>query len=390
MRNLNITPIYKLQTNIMKILQIGKSFPIVGGVERVMYDLMEELSGQNIYCDMLCASSAPEKKSRVIKLNQFSEIKITPSIFEIAKTKISPGMIFTLRRIKKDYDIIHIHHPDPMATIALFFSGYKGKVILHWHSDILTQKYLLKLFRPLQTWMLKRSDLILGTTPVYTEYSKDLTRYKNKIETLPIGVLDQSAQYNIAFYEKIKSQYQDKKVIFSLGRLVPYKGFEYLIKSAKYLDDSYVILIGGKGVLQNSLKHLIEKENLSDKVKLLGYLDDDISYSYFKLCDVFCLSSIEKTEAFAIVQIEAMSFSKPIVATNIAESGVSWVNLHNETGLNVKTKDPESLANAIKAIVGDRSAYQRYAEASLRRFRKEFSRNKMAERAIEFYKNLLK
>ncbi|RZJ31364.1 MAG: glycosyltransferase, partial [Chryseobacterium sp.] len=289
-----------------------------------------------------------------------------------------------------DYDIIHIHHPDPMATIALFFSGYKGKVILHWHSDILTQKYLLKLFRPLQTWMLKRSDLILGTTPVYTEYSKDLTRYKNKIETLPIGVLDQSAKYNIAFYEKIKSQYQDKKVIFSLGRLVPYKGFEYLIKSAKYLDDSYVILIGGKGVLQNSLKHLIEKENLSDKVKLLGYLDDEISYSYFKLCDVFCLSSIEKTEAFAIVQIEAMSFSKPIVATNIAESGVSWVNLHNETGLNVKTKDPESLANAIKAIIGDRSAYQRYAEASLRRFRKEFSRNKMAERAIEFYKNLLK
>jgi glycosyltransferase involved in cell wall biosynthesis len=374
----------------MKVLQIGKSFPIVGGVEKVMYDLMEELSINNVSCDMLCASSNHEKKSKKIKLNEFSEIKITSTLFELAKTKISPSMIFTLRKIKNDYDIIHIHHPDPMATIAMFFSGYKGKVVLHWHSDILSQKYLLKLYKPLQTWLLKRADLILGTTPVYSQCSEDLDKYKTKIKTLPIGILDNSYQYSKEYYDKIKKEYYSKKIIFSLGRLVSYKGYEYLIKSAKYLDDSYIILIGGKGVLHNSLQELINRENLQDKVKLLGYLNDEIAYSYYKLCDIYCLSSIEKTEAFAIVQIEAMSFSKPIVATNIPGSGVPWVNSHDETGLNVEIKNPKSIALAIKSIIEDESKYQKYSEASLIRFKKEFTRNKMGVRALSIYKNLLK
>ena len=105
-------------------------------------------------------------------------------------------------------------------------------------------------------------------------------------------------------------------MIFSLGRLVPYKGFEYLIDAAKDLPDDFVILIGGNGSLKKDLESRIIYNNLTDKVKLLGFLEERDMYSYFKAADLFCLSSIEKTEAFAIVQLEAMAFSKPIVATN--------------------------------------------------------------------------
>lgn len=94
---------------------------------------------------------------------------------------LSPAMIFRLRKINKEYDIIHIHHPDPMACLALFLSGYKGPVVLHWHSDILKQKMLLKLYSPLQNWLLRRAKVIVGTTPVYVQESPFWKTYSAKL-----------------------------------------------------------------------------------------------------------------------------------------------------------------------------------------------------------------
>src|SRR5690606_11020258 len=111
-------------------------------------------------------------------------------------------------------------------------------------------------------------------------------------------------QHKSSLNEDIKSEYLNKKIIFSLGRLVEYKGYEYLIKSAKFLDDSYQILIGGKGPLQEELQQLIDENNLNARVKLLGFMTDEQVTAYYQVCDLFCLSSILKTEAFAIVQIE--------------------------------------------------------------------------------------
>ncbi len=128
----------------LKILQVGKFYPIRGGVEKVMYDLMTGLSERNIHCDMLCAAS--EGKGMTKQLNQYASLIVCPAWSKIAATMISPVMILKLRRICGNYDIIHVHHPDPMACLALFLSGYKGKVVLHWHSDIQKQRLLLKFY----------------------------------------------------------------------------------------------------------------------------------------------------------------------------------------------------------------------------------------------------
>ena len=106
-----------------------------------MYDLMTGLSEQGVRCDMLCAV---EGKSETIRLNDHANLICCHAVKKVAATMISPSMVWTLRKICREYDILHIHHPDPMACLALFLSGYKGRVILHWHSDILKQKNLLK------------------------------------------------------------------------------------------------------------------------------------------------------------------------------------------------------------------------------------------------------
>lgn len=372
----------------MKILQLGKFYPIKGGVEKVMYDLLIGLSQRSITCDMLCASSEILSTNNQITPNKFSEIFIEPSINEIAKTKISPALISKLRKICSNYDIIHLHHPDPMSALALFLSGYRGKVILHWHSDILAQKVLLRFYKPLQTWILKRADLILTTSPNYLEQSKYLTKYKKKSDILPIGISDISKDYNEGKSEHIKQQYKDKKIIFSLGRLVTYKGFEYLINAAEYLPEDYVILIGGEGPLKQHLQDIINQKQLNSKVCLLGYLDDVDVFSYYKACDLYCLSSIEKTEAFAIVQIEAMSFSKPIVATEIFGSGVSWVNKNGYSGINVPPKNSQKLSLAIIEILQNKDRYDKYCNNARQRYLEFFNIKSMIDNVLVLYNSI--
>ena len=370
----------------MKILQLGKFYPIRGGVEKVMYDMMLGLSARQIHCDMLCASTEDYPAGDIV-FNPYAKVMVMHTQIKLAATMLAPSLIFKLKKIAKDYDIIHIHHPDPMACLALFLSGYKGKVVLQWHSDILKQKNLLKLYKPLQDWLIKRAHIVVGTTPVYVEDSPFLKKVKNKLDYIPIGV--EAIKADPIRLETIQERYQDRFLIFSLGRLVEYKGYEYLIKAASYLTDDYKIIIGGKGPLHDELKQLIKELGVENKVELLGFVDDDDAYAYFQASHVFALSSIMKTEAFAIVQIEAMSCSKPIVTAHIPESGVSWVNKDNTSGIIVEKENAKALADAFVALRENPDKYERLSNGASERFKNNFCRDVMIDKTIAIYSSLI-
>ena len=372
------------EMHIMRILQLGKFYPICGGVEKVAYDLMTGLSEQDVRCDMMCAAS--QGGSRIIPVNKNASVICCHTWMKAAATMISPAMIFALRKNCRNYDIIHVHHPDPMACLALLLSGYKGKVVLHWHSDIQKQKILLKLYSPLQQWLLRRADKIIGTTPVYLAESPFLRGLQKKTVCLPIGVQPMCSAPKAA--EKIRNQYANKKIVFSLGRLVAYKGYCFLVEAAKYLSDDYVVLIGGTGALKDELQREIKELGIEGKVKLLGRIGDEDLPAYYGACDVFCLSSVQKTEAFGIVQIEAMSCGKPVVATNIPQSGVAWVNAHGISGLNVEPGNAEELARAIEAVTKDETAYRHYATGAANRYKELFTQERMIEKCMKIYMEL--
>ena len=372
----------------MKILQIGKFYPIIGGVEKVMFDLTCGLADHGVECDMLCANNDTTEKKLIIKeITKQNRIIICPTKIKMFATMLSPAMIKELKRRCNAYDIIHVHHPDPMAALALYMSGYKGKVVLHWHSDILKQAQLLKLYRPLQNWLIKRACRIVGTTPVYIKESPDLASVQEKCTYLPIGIDD--VPYNKDAADKLRNQYAGKKIIFSLGRLVGYKGYEYLIDAAKNLGDDYIVLIGGAGPLKEKLQAQIEASNLSDKVKLLGRVSDEDLPNYYYATDLYCLSSTMKTEAFAIVQVEAMSSGKPVVSTRIPGSGVPWVNAHEESGLTVEICNAKALSDAFKTILEDDALYQKLAHGARKRFETLFRKEVMITKCLEIYKRLV-
>lgn len=368
----------------MKILQLGKFYPIAGGVEKVMYDLTTGLSGRGVDCDMLCALC--DGDSRIIPVGEHGRIIGCRSWKKIAATMIAPSMILTLRKICNEYDVIHVHHPDPMACLALFCSGYKGRVMVHWHSDIQKQKLLLRFYRPLQNWLIRRAERIVGTSPVYVAESPFLKGVQDKTVCLPIGIDPMCP--NPERVEQIRKKYGNRKIVFSLGRLVPYKGFRYLVEAARYLDDSYVVLIGGTGALKEELQEEIDTMKLNGKVELIGRVSDEELPSYYGACTLFCLSSIQKTEAFAIVQIEAMSCGKPVVATRIPHSGVAWVNEHGVSGLNVEPANARELAKAICMVTENEETYRLYAGNARRRYETLFTKEHMIEKCLNIYREV--
>lgn len=370
---------------IMKILQLGKFYPVGGGVEKVMYDLLVGLADRGIACDMLCAYDG--KGRTEVEVSPQNKVICTKTLLKKYATMISPELLFRLRKIAPDYDIIHVHHPDPMAALALWMSGYKGKVILHWHSDIVKQKKLLNFYMPLQNWLIRRADLIVGTSPVYMANSDHLVSVQQKCTYLPIGI--KPIIPDAESVKRIKRQYAGKKIVFSLGRLVHYKGYRYLVDAAKSLDDDYVVLIGGSGPLCDDLQKQIDEHHLGEKVKLLGRISDEDLSAYYGACDVYCLSSIMKTEAFAIVQIEAMSCGKPVVSCNIEGSGVPWVNKNGESGLVVEPENGKALADAIRKIITDSVLYQQLSQGARQRFTELFTEDKMIDKCLELYYKVL-
>lgn len=368
----------------MKILQVGKFWPVLGGVEKVMYDLALGLSGRGIECDMLCA--ACEGPTQVIPLNPKCRVIAVNTLVKANSTMLSPAMIGRLRAIAADYDIIHIHHPDPMAAVALWLSGYKGRVVLHWHSDILRQRILKRLYFPLQRWLLRRADTVVCTSPNYAEGSSELRHFAGKLQCVPIGVAPVHPDRQRA--AEISRDVEGRKVIFSLGRLVPYKGYHNLVLAARDLPDDYLVVIAGAGPLEQELKKLIADNGLESKVKMLGRISDNERDAWMAAASVFCLPSVEKTEAFGVVLIESMSIGLPLITTIIPGSGTSWVNADGVSGITVERNNPAEIARAAVEIIDDRERHDRFRAGSLKRWEDKFTLDRFIDNIIELYRSL--
>ncbi|WP_159518131.1 glycosyltransferase [Sunxiuqinia indica] len=370
----------------MKVLHIGKYFPPYwGGIEKVNFDIVETLNKFGYRNDVLCFN---DKRNSITEEKEYC-IYRSSTVTSAFSSPLSFSIFQQLRKIYKKYDIIHLHVPNPMGAIALQSVPFKGKIIVHWHSDIIKQKTLKKLYGPFQSALLKRADKIIVTTPNYLEGSEVLAPYRDKCTVIPIGIANSEFPSNKDFREQLEEKYRDKKVIFSIGRLIYYKGFDYLINAAKSLPDNYVVLIGGTGILRKKLEQQITNNRLEHKVKLLGNIPFDQLGEYYRRANIYCLPSTERSEAFGVVLIEAMSFGCPIVATNINGSGVPWVTQDNITGITVEPKNSAALAQALIRMGRDDVLTKKFGENAQQRYQTVFKKSVMAQNIIRLYQELM-
>ncbi|MBQ6505590.1 MAG: glycosyltransferase [Flexilinea sp.] len=169
--------------------------------------------------------------------------------------------------------------------------------------------------------------------------------------------------------EEIRQENAGKIICFAVGRHVPYKGYEYLIKASKYLDDRFRIFIGGTGPLTDDLKAQAAGD---EKISFLGRVSDEDLIAYYQAMDIFCFPSITKNEAFGIALAEAMYFGKPAVTFTIPGSGVNYVCLNGEDGIEVPNRDVKAYADAMKQLASDESLRRRMGKAGKKRVKENF------------------
>lgn len=379
----------------MRALQISKFYPpVMGGIESVAFELTEGLNRLGIRTDVLCAHTAV-KTLREHNASGYRVVR-AGSLGKLLSTSMSPAMLLEARRMCRDYDVVHVQMPDPMAALALWFARPSARVVLHWQSDVVIQRRALKLYAPLQEWLLRRADAVIATSSQYAEASAELQRWRPKVEVIPIGIslpeLGRAPVREAAIEDQaaiLKLRYGGRRIVFSLGRMTYYKGFDVLIDAVRDLPDDVVVLVGGSGELLQSYRESVLSKGLVGRIEFVGRIADGDTPAYFKAAEAFCLASIVRAEAFGVVLLEAMAAGLPIVTTEIPGSGVPWVNQHGVTGMNVPIGDAPALADALNSLLADRHRARVMGEAGRQRFLQHFTASKMVCATAGLYGRLL-
>jgi len=367
----------------MRLLHIPNYYyPHTGGIEQVCRDIVNSLKDSEIEQKVICFNGDAKRGDLVCSMKETTvdivddiEIHRCGCFTKISSQSISLTYPEELKKIIREYDpeVIIFHYPNPfVATFLLPLIKSKVKLILYWHLDITKQKYLKYFFNGQTRKLLERADKVIATSPNYIEGSKFLSEYKEKCTVIPNCVsidFENISDYAINKAKEIREHYKGKCICFTVGRHIPYKGFEYLVEAARYLDDNYVVLIGGKGPLTDQLKE--RAEGLTN-LEFLGFVSDEDLIAYYLACDIITFSSITKNEAFGISLAEGMSFEKPAVTFTIPGSGVNYVNLNGVTGLEVKNRDCKAYAEAIMRLYKDKKMYREYSRNAKERVTNNF------------------
>ena len=383
----------------MKVLHIGKYFPpYAGGMETYLRDLMAAQGRQGIRAFALVHQSGIGFKSQDETYNAGEQaLPVTRAAVwaRLLFTPISPTFLWLLRGLIKTEkpDMLHLHMPNVSVFWALLLpSARKISWVIHWHSDVLASAHhtglrlFYALYRPFERAVLRKSAAIIATSPPYLESSEPLRDFSEKCHVVPLGLAPANTSPRASFDEAPDTAGSLR--VLAVGRLTYYKGFEYLIRAAALVEDIEVNLVG-TGDLDKSLRDLAQELGVDQRVTFHGHLSDGELEQQYDSCDCLCLPSIERTEAFGMVLLEAMSHSRATVVSAVPGSGMAWVADDGITGLHVLPKDAHSLANCLRNLRDNRDKIRALGGSGREKFDRLFQIDKSAAEVSSLYRDIL-
>jgi glycosyltransferase involved in cell wall biosynthesis len=359
----------------MRILHLGKFYPPAsGGMERYLGDLAQAQRAAGDHPAVLCHAHTRGGERR-----DPPWLMRCPVWFHLLFAPISPGFpLWLMRAIRRhDPEVLHLHLPNPSAFAALLLpSARRLPWIVHWHADVETGRFPWSLrlaylfYRIFERAVLERAAAVVATSTAYLESSRPLRQVRHKTRVIPLGV-DVARLPDVPDDETVGLWPRDGMRVLALGRLTYYKGFDTLIRAAAELPEIELAIVG-EGEERPRLERLLDRLGRPPHIRLLGEADDAACRRLLASCDVFCLPSRERTEAFGIVLMEAMRYGKPIVATRLAGSGVPWVAREHDNAVLVPPDAVAALAAALAELCRGTSTRSRLGAAGHARFAAEF------------------
>jgi glycosyltransferase involved in cell wall biosynthesis len=373
----------------IKVLQLGKQYhPHLGGIEKTMQQMAEGIQDK-VDSYVLATQDKGEAYNAIIN---GVPVHYAKSWGIVASMPISFDLIMYLRKHSSEYDIIHLHMPFPLGDLACLLSGFKGKLILYWHSDVVRQKKMMLFYKPLMNWTLKRADAIAVATQGNINGSPYIKRFEKKCVLIPFGLRkeweEKSDKYWISRLDH-KGDINEKLHLLFIGRLVYYKGCDILINAMAKLKELPIDLtIIGSGAMEEELKKRTIQLGLGEKVNFKGRVSDEEMEREITNCDVFVFPSVANSEAFGLVQLEVMAYGKPVINTSLA-TGVPWVSLNGINGLTVPPLNSQALADAIRWMWENPAGRREMGINARERVKSEFNHEKMIGQILELYNGLV-
>jgi glycosyltransferase involved in cell wall biosynthesis len=357
----------------VRVLQVNKLYsPWIGGIETVAEDVAEYLKGKEgiVITNLVCQARGNRTVDSVNGVRTYR----AASWGILSGMPLSMDFFFLFRRLAREADVIILHHPFPLAFIAYRYFGLGRKVVVWYHSDIVKQTLLKIPFMPSIRFALKRAASVIVSNAAIAKQSPILRSVSDRCKVVYFGVDDGelTATPDVEKKAKLLRGQYGTPLVLSVGRLVYYKGYEYLIDAMRDVPEVNLLIIG-KGKLRGELEDRIKSKGLTGRVHIIDPVDD--LAPYYHACDVFALPSSESSEVFGIVQIEAMACGKPVVNTALP-TGVPEVSLDGKTGRTVPPKNALALAAALREILSDCNEYHRLSRNALNEVAERFTKQR--------------
>lgn len=384
----------------MRVLHVGKYYPpFAGGMERFLADLLPALQAQGIATAALVHDERRDRWGQRPGPVDAPAIYRAPCHGQLLYAPLSPAFPFWLQRAIREFrpDLLHLHLPNTSAFWALLMPAARRlPSVVHWHADVVASMIdtrlatAYRLYRPFEQRLLATSKAIIATSPTYLAASAALMPWRDRCHIIPLGLdANRIAEPDPAMQQGAAALWgQAAFRVLAIGRLTYYKGHDVLIRAVAELAESRTLIVG-TGDQRDRLRALIDSLSLGNQVLLPGFQTEADLNALLESCDVLCLPSLERTEAFGLVLLEAMRFRKPVIVSDIAGSGVGWVVRAGGHGLLVPTNDPVVLAAALRQMQCDSKLRQQLGRAGSIALAEQFDIQPVATKVSALYRQVL-
>lgn len=354
----------------------------IGGVEQVLDQIARGTASLGVSNTVLALSDRPNRIPTPLHGYELVTIKRD---FEIASNGFSRKSFAVFKELAAKADLIHYHFPWPFADLVNQWVNPKKPTVLTYHSDIVRQKLLHQLYRPLKQRFLRSVDCIVATSPNYLSTSGVLQAFSQKTTIIPIGLDQKSYLKPNPIHVQQYREYFGERFFLFIGAFRYYKGLPFLIEAAKITP--YPIVIVGSGPAEKELKSLATKHNLNN-VFFLGQVSEISKSNLLAACYSIIFPSNLRSEAFGVSLLEGAMFGKPLISCEIG-TGTTYVNIDRLTGLVVSPSDPAALSDAMTWLWNNTNQALEMGKKAFARYEELFTAKQMSQSYYELYQKLL-
>lgn len=361
----------------MRVLHVFKTYlpDSFTGIERVIWEIAEQTATRGVRNRVFYLTNKTPNHS--LSIDHHSGYSVRADL-DIASTPLSLSAFRHFRRLAREADIIHYHFPWPMMDLLHLATRPTVPTVVTYHSDVVRQKSLLQVYKPVMHRFLKSVDRIVATSPNYIDSSPVLARYRAKTLAIPIGLDPRKQQ--VASQDRIQfwQERLPRRFFLFLGAPRYYKGLSFLLDAARVTG--LPVVLAGAGEFPPT-------DTLPSNVMVVGKVDDEDKAALLHLCEAFLFPSHLRSEAFGVALLEAAFAGKALVSCEIG-TGTSYINENGVTGLVVPPANVSALSAAMKELWSAPAQARQYGEAARERAHRIFGANAMGEAYLKIYSRL--